>query len=153
MKPRRPKDGQCRSRTKVEKGLSKLSNEYENIWKELSWIQRIYWIGLTGKEQERYIWIGFGRFLAILLYASAASHLVQPDSWLDPRFPRLAAWSATVLDMHPDANCSSNPEDRIVRVNDYLVVVSRETPTGYKFFRADCALIAQKPFPRNDQKE
>lgn len=96
------------------------------------------------KEQERHLWIGFGRFLAILLSASAANHLVQPDSWLDPRFPSLAAWSANAMDMHTDASCSSNPSDRIARLNDALVVVSRNTPSGYKFFRAECALIAQE---------
>ena len=105
-----------------------------------------------GKEQGRHIWIGAGRFLAIFLSANAANHLVQPGSWLDPGFPRLAAWSANALDMHADTSCSSSPSDRIARLNDQLVVVSRETPGGYEFFRSDCELIAQKALPHDDQE-
>ena len=96
------------------------------------------------KEQERQIWVGIGRLLAVVFTATLANHMVQPNSLLDPRFPRLAAWSAYAMDMHIDPSCSSNPGDRIARLNDDLVVVGRESSNGYEFFRADCALTAQK---------
>lgn len=95
-----------------------------------------------GRSQERHAWVGLGRLMAVLLSATMANHLVQPNAWLDPRFPEVAAWSAYTMDMHPDKRCATASNARVTRVNDTLVLLGEQTSTGYTFSLVTCQRVA-----------
>ena len=68
----------------------------------------------------------------------------------------VAAQAAYRLDMHEDRTCSSVDGDRVVRINDDLVIVARPTDEAIVFRRIACKLAAQDeplPPPRKPKSE
>lgn len=56
---------------------------------------------------------------------------------------KAGAYSAYILDMHEDSSCAPLDGDRIVRINDDLIIVRRITDAGPEFMRIPCPLAPQ----------
>lgn len=88
------------------------------------------------------------RVLGLLALIVGAGQLLNPSTRLDAGLKQIAAYSAYMLDMYPNASCAATPGDRVVRVNDNLVIVGRITEAGPRFRRELCALTAEAaPLP------
>lgn len=80
----------------------------------------------------------FGRIFGVIALASFAAMVPTQSSGIDPALDKLAMHAAFLLDMQANTACSSNPEDRVARVNDEFVVVARKTANGIRFEQRTC---------------
>ncbi|MFK3648014.1 hypothetical protein ACI2IY_06190 [Lysobacter enzymogenes] len=86
-------------------------------------------------------WMFFARMLGYLFLLLLASWAASSSYGAVTR--PLAARAAYSLDMHRDPGCSAVENDRVMRINDDLVIVGRLTNDGPKFLRKACPLVAQ----------
>lgn len=94
---------------------------------------------------ERRAWFWLWRLFAAICFVAVVSPVVEAKSGFQRSMHQLASWSAAHLDMHRDPICGPREGDRVRRLNDELVVVAREFPTGTVFRRVACPLTAQAP--------
>lgn len=92
-------------------------------------------------EKHGGAWIFFARMLGYLFLLILASWATSSSYGMLMR--PLAARVAYGLDMHKDASCSAVSKDRVMRINDDLVILGRLTDDGPKFLRKACTLSAQ----------
>lgn len=83
------------------------------------------------------------RILGSVALIAGAGQLLSPSTRVDDGLKWIAAYSAYMLDMHTDQNCSTVPGDRITRLNDNLVILGRITDEGPRFARVSCALAPE----------
>lgn len=87
--------------------------------------------------------LSFARGIGIIGVASAASQVISPPMQFNDGLEAAARYSAFFLDMVPDRTCAPTAGDRVVRINDNLVVIGRLTEDGLQFVRRECAVTAQ----------
>lgn len=85
-------------------------------------------------------WRWLGRFAGVFSLIAFVSPLVDADSKFQDITKGWAGWIAQGLDMHTDHSCAEGEWDRVLRINETLVVVSRRTEQGLEFQRVRCAL-------------
>lgn len=81
----------------------------------------------------------FAGFSIPLLVATAMPSPTLTWPWMK----WLAGYSALILDTEVNGACAEHSEDRIVRINDELVIVGRQTQDGPQFVRRVCPLVAE----------
>lgn len=95
--------------------------------------------------------LGGVRVFSCLVIIGAAASLLKSSSPLFPTMSSLASYSAYLFDAQPNSVCSPTQEDRVLRLNDELVIVARTTVDGLQFVRRACALAAEET-PLQDPK-
>jgi hypothetical protein len=93
----------------------------------------------------------FAAFSIVLLVGAAMPSPTRTPAWMK----WLAGYSALVLDTEVNQACAEHSEDRVVRVNDGLVIVARQTSDGPQFVRRACPLVAESTelgAPRGGEK-
>nr|WP_298130172.1 hypothetical protein [uncultured Pseudoxanthomonas sp.] len=95
--------------------------------------------------------LGGARVFACLVLIGAAASLLKASSPLFPTMSWLARYSAYLFDAQPNSACSPMQGDRVLRLNDELVIVARTTVDGLQFVRRTCALAAEET-PLRDPK-
>lgn len=100
---------------------------------------------LSSKDRNRSskAWIWLGRIGGALATLSLISPLTVERSSFGRFVETAAGWMAQGLDMHIDRACSADEWDRVLRMNDELVLVSRRTEDGLVFLREECALKSE----------
>lgn len=95
------------------------------------------------KNDNFLVLLMISRLLGFIALVAGAGQLLNPSTGLDAGLKKIAAYSAYLLDMHADPICSAIPGDRIVRLNDNLVIVGRITNDGPRFVRRSCGLAPE----------
>lgn len=95
--------------------------------------------------------LGGARVFACLVVIGVAASLLKSSSPVFPLMRWFAQHSAHLFDSQPNAACSPTQNDRVLRLNDDLVIVSRMTTDGLQFVRQACALAAEST-PLRDPK-
>ena len=95
--------------------------------------------------------LGGARVFACLVLIGAAASLLKSSSPVFPTMSWLASYSAYLFDAQPNSACSPSQGDRVLRLNDELVIVARTTVDGLQFVRRTCALAAEAT-PLRDPK-
>lgn len=72
-----------------------------------------------------------------------AGSLMSSTNSLAPVMNWVAGYSAYGFDMRKDIGCAPTEGDRVVRINDDLVIVGRITEAGPRFVRNECPLVAE----------
>lgn len=83
-----------------------------------------------------------GRLMGLVTLVAVLLTIPTASSGVDAKLKDLAAYSAYFLDMQPHASCGLADGDRVVRINDQIVVVGRLTDSGVAFVRRACPLAA-----------
>ena len=100
-------------------------------------------------DADRVVLFGCARAFATLVIVGFATSLLQPSSPLFPVLGRIAKHSAHVFDGQSDSACAIENNDRALRINDDLIILSRLTADGPQFVRHSCALASEdKPLMR-----
>ncbi|QND80516.1 hypothetical protein H4W19_01540 [Pseudoxanthomonas mexicana] len=87
--------------------------------------------------------LGGVRVFSCLVIIGAAASILKSSSPLFPTMSSLASYSAYLFDAQPNSACGPAPEDRVLRLNDELVIVARTTTDGLQFVRRACNLVAE----------
>jgi hypothetical protein len=88
-------------------------------------------------------WVWLGRIGGAFATISLVSPVIVEESGFGQSVEKVAGWMAQGLDMHSDQACAAGEWDRVLRVNDELVVVARRTEAGLRFRRELCSLRAE----------
>lgn len=88
-------------------------------------------------------WLWLGRIGGAFATMSLISPVIAAESGFGQGVETLASWMVQGLDMHRDQACAAGEWERVLRVNDELVVVARRTERGLTFRREICTLSAQ----------
>jgi len=87
-------------------------------------------------------WVWPARMLgAAGVFAGAFWAVSTPTS---THLAKVARYAVYWFDMHPDASCSAVEGDRVVRLNDDLIILARPSTDGPRFARKACALKAEE---------
>lgn len=86
-------------------------------------------------------WLGLARVLGVLGVFSGAIWLISTPT--NARLADAARYVVYWFDMHVDTTCSPVEGDRVVRLNESLVIIGRLTSDGPKFLRKPCALAEE----------
>lgn len=102
-----------------------------------AWLNQI-----ASKEKSRGggAWLWFGRIAAALATMSMVWPTIAAESGFGHGVERVARFVVQGLDMHFDQACAVSDMDRLVRINDELVVIARRTDGGVVFRRERCVL-------------
>ena len=100
---------------------------------------------LSSKDRKRSskAWVWLGRIGGALGTLSLMSPLAVEQSSFGRFVETAAGWMAQGLDMHVDRTCATGEWDRVLRINDELVLVARRTDDGLVFRREECALQSE----------
>lgn len=100
---------------------------------------------LSSKDRKRSskAWVWLGRIGGALATLSLISPLAVEQSSFGRFVETTAGWMAQGLDMHVDRTCATGELDRVLRMNDELVLVARRTDEGLVFRREECALQSE----------
>lgn len=96
----------------------------------------------AGERPKDRGWKWFGRIGGAICAMMLITPVTEPGSAFGQKTKDLAAWMAQGLDMHKDPQCGPGELDRIVRVNDALVVRVVRGDQGLTFRREVCPLSA-----------
>lgn len=96
------------------------------------------------KPSDRIVLLGCARAFACLVVVGGATSLLKPASPLFLSLRWLAGQSAHVLDAQPNSACALAGDDRVLRINDGLIVLSRMTEDGPQFVRRVCELAEEE---------
>ncbi|WP_169795581.1 hypothetical protein [Lysobacter antibioticus] len=103
------------------------------------------WLGKhalsRGRIRDSDVLMPLARLVGVVVVASLASFVASPPITSGVR--GLAGYSALFLDMHYDPACATDRDDRVVRVNDEIVIVGRITDQGPRYVRRACPLSAE----------
>lgn len=110
----------------------------------LAWM---FQLALTkaGEKPKESGWKWFGRIGGAICAMMLITPVTEPGSAFGQKTKDLAAWMAQGLDMHKDIECGPDEWDRILRVNDTLVIRAVRAEQGLTFHREVCPL---GPAPR-----
>lgn len=95
------------------------------------------------KKKAGRAWLWLGRIGGAFATLSLVSPAIVAESGFGQRVEKVAGWMAQGLDMYVDPACAAGEWDRVSRINDELVLVSRRTDTGLTFLRESCPLGTQ----------
>lgn len=87
--------------------------------------------------------LSLARIIGCLAVITSAASVLSAKSVLFPTMEWLAGHSALMFDLQPNKFCSEFKEDRVLRLNDSLVIVGRVTDDGVQFVRRACPLSAE----------
>ena len=104
-----------------------------------------------GKPKNFDVLLSLARAGGMAFVAVVAAQLLLPSTRLYEGLETTARYSAFFLDMVPDRTCAATGGDRVVRINDNLVVIGRLTDDGLQFVRRECAVAAQSEVLRPPQ--
>lgn len=96
------------------------------------------------KPADLDVMLTLARVFGCVVVIAAAASLLSSSSFLFPTMRWLASHSALMFDLQPNKACSSANGDRVLRLNDSLVIVGHPTREGIQFVRRSCALAAEK---------
>lgn len=100
------------------------------------------------RKSQKHSPLFLGRLLGYLFIVMIATQAISSMSPYDALMHRASTYAAYFFDMHQEPSCSSSSSDRIVRLNDDLVIVGRPIDSGVHFQRIPCRLEAEpKPLP------
>jgi hypothetical protein len=88
-------------------------------------------------------WKLFAQMLGYLFILLLGVEAISSRSPYDALVHPLAAHAAFSLDMHSDPSCAPLQGDRVIRLNDTLIIVARLTEQGPRFLRKPCPLTAE----------
>lgn len=98
---------------------------------------------LRRKTSDRELFVLLSRAFASFAIVMLLSRFM-PSPTVTPGWMKwLAGYSALMLDTEVDESCAEHSKDRIVRINDELVIVGRQTIDGPQFVRRACPLLAE----------
>lgn len=95
------------------------------------------------KKRSSRAWLWLGRMGGAFVTLSLSSTLAVEESSFSRFVEKTAGWPALGLDMHVDRACASDEWDRVLRINDELVLVASKRGDGIIFRRQVCALQAE----------
>lgn len=100
---------------------------------------------LSSKDRKRSAkaWIWLGRIGGALATLSLISPLAVEKSSFGRFVETAAGWMGQGLDMHVDRVCATGEWDRVLRIDDELVLVAHRTDNGLVFRREECALQSE----------
>lgn len=100
---------------------------------------------LSSKDKKKAgrAWMWLGRIGGAFATMSFVSPVLVTESSFGQGVEEVAGWMAQGLDMHTDQACAAGKWDRVLRINDELVVVARRTHAGLMFQRQSCPLGAE----------
>lgn len=100
---------------------------------------------LSSKDKIRAgrAWLWLGRLGGAFTVVVLMSPLTMAESSFGRFVEKAAGWVAQGLDMHVDQACAAGEWDRILRMNDELVLVVRRIDDDLVFRREECALRAE----------
>lgn len=87
--------------------------------------------------------LSLARVIGCLAVITSAASLLSATSFLFPAMEWLAGRSALTFDLQPNKACGEVKGDRVLRLNDELVIVGRVTNDGVQFVRRACPLSAE----------
>ncbi|MCW2037723.1 hypothetical protein FHR67_002608 [Xanthomonas arboricola] len=87
--------------------------------------------------------LSLARVIGCLAVITSAASVLSATSFLFPTMEWLAGHSALMFDLQPNKVCGEVKEDRVIRLNDGLVIVGRVTDDGVQFVRRACPLSAE----------
>lgn len=103
---------------------------------------------MASLKKGAFNWEVLPRLLGYLFMVFAAWTNAADEGPLAALHRSIAAQAAYSLDMHEDRSCSPIEGDRVMRLNDDLVIVARPTDEGIAFRRVACKLTVQnEPLP------
>lgn len=97
----------------------------------------------SDKIADRDVLLLIARILGVIGLAAGAGWIIEPSSGFDKVLKRTASYSALMMDMHVDTDCSPAPRDRVIRVSEDVVIIGRVTEDGPRFVRIGCALAPE----------
>lgn len=101
-------------------------------------------------EKKGFVVSLIGRMMGVIALATIAMQVPTHSSGIDDGLRDIGAKAAYFLDMQRHPRCSSDPSDRVARVNDDLVIVGRQTAAGVVFTQVSCPLVADDhPLPQS----
>lgn len=95
------------------------------------------------KPTDLDILLSVARMFGCIVVVVAAASLLTPSSFLFPSLRWLASHSAYLFDFQPNPACGPVESDRVLRLNDDLVIIARMTADGPQFVRRECSLLAE----------
>jgi hypothetical protein len=105
-----------------------------------------------GKPKDFDLFLSLAKLIGFFTIISFAGQLISPSTRLNEGLETTARYSAFFLDMVPDRTCAPTEGDRVVRINDSLVVIGRMTDDGLQFVREDCDIAAEATVLRPPKK-
>ena len=100
-------------------------------------------MALIKKPSDREFFVLKSRMFAGFSIPLLVATVMQSPALTWPWMKWLAGYSALILDTEANSACAEHSEDRIVRINDALVIVGRQTQDGPQFVRRVCPLVAE----------
>lgn len=105
----------------------------------LAWGTLLSWNNNNRPSKELIL---LGRIGGAFATLCLISHLTVEESRFERFVEEAAGWIAQGMDMHVDRTCASGDWDRVLRINEDLVLVASRIDDGLVFRRATCALSA-----------
>lgn len=99
--------------------------------------------GSRATNTDLILLFGCARAFGVLVIVGFATAVLKPSSPLFPALGWLASFSAHAFDTHLNSACAFEQGDRVLRISDDLIILSRMTSDGPQFIRRSCPLAAE----------